>query len=87
MYNTIAQLQRIAVKPKHWIKKYDQPTGGYILYFNHLDTDDFKDFCTVQNARGKTKIYKTVEAALKDVYSVDVNATVEIKPESWGIGQ
>ena len=76
MWNTIAELQRIVVKPKKWIT-YRGLDGDYNLYFSMVDNDK-NSLCWVQNSRGKKKGYRRLEAVYKDVLQVDPNGILHV---------
>jgi hypothetical protein len=73
-WNTVSELQRIMVKPMAWRLVQDDK-DRFWLFFTHVAVER-GEWAQVQTARGETKVYKTVDAALRDVARVQLQAVV-----------
>lgn len=72
--NDISALQRIMVKPMAW-RLLGQMDGTYRLQFTYVDPQR-SEFVEVQTARGETKVYRTADSALKDIWKVQRHAFI-----------
>jgi hypothetical protein len=73
-WNTIAELQRTMAKPQAWRLVQDGP-DAFRLFFTYLELTRC-EWAHIQTARGETKVYRTVGAALKDIARVQLQAVI-----------
>ena len=67
--NDITSLQQITVKPLSWLITQAN-NGEYRLSFTYVAADR-NEYAYLQTIRGKTKIYRSEKAILKDIAKVD----------------
>lgn len=71
--NSISDLKKVSVKPVSWIIKRCAAKPGFVLYFSYKKNDMP---CQITTARGETKVYRSIDTAIKDVYQIDQTADV-----------
>jgi len=79
--NTINTLQNIQVKPEMWILRQDIYDGEFRLSATYVEPSRGEYF-EITTARGDTKIYRTVQAAISDARKVMASPIIQFHFES-----